>query len=53
MSVQRTSGKTLDLLIRCLHRYVELNPERFKVHREGGQKGVVVTVLVAEEKPPR
>jgi hypothetical protein len=46
---QPSRSKNLELLIRCLHRYVELNPRRFGVCREKGQKRVVM-ILVEKEK---
>ena len=46
----KPSGKNLELLVRCLRRYVELNEERFEIHQEVGQKRIA-TVFVAKRKP--
>jgi hypothetical protein len=40
---EKPPGKSLELLIRCLHRYVELNAGRFETYHEGRQK-LLVTV---------
>jgi hypothetical protein len=48
---EKPSGKSLELLIRCLRRYVELNAGRFETHQQGGQKRIV-TVFVAKRKTP-
>ena len=47
---EKLPSKSLELLLRCLHRYVELNSGRFETHQEGGQKRVV-TVFVTKGKP--
>jgi len=50
-SVEKPSSRGLDCLVQCLHRYVELNTERFETRQEGGGPTRVVTFVVAKGKP--
>lgn len=38
----------LDSLLSCLHRYVEANPDRFRVREEGTRKQAILRVVLAE-----
>ena len=50
-SVKTPSAKRLDRLVQCLHRYVEVNGERFDTLTENIGPTCVVTFVVPKGKP--
>ena len=39
----------LDSLLRCLHQYVEANPDRFRVREERAERRTILRVVLAED----
>ncbi len=40
---------SLDSLIRCLHRYVDANPDRFRVREERTRQQTILRVVLADD----
>ena len=48
MSTGLEEGGVWDFLLRCLHQYVDANPDRYRIREERSERQTVLRVVLAE-----